>query len=106
MDTSNSATYYIDAFAATTVTRAITQYSNDAGAITTHTNATVLTEGAIDASSTATRVYVPTATGTVAMTASNGYCEFGNGSNITLSATNTSGVAIEATGYGEVSAQA
>ena len=106
METSNSATYYIDAFAATTVTRAITQYSNDAGAITTHTNATVLTEGVIDASSTATRVYVPTATGTVAMTAGNGYCEFGNGSNITLSTTNTSGVAIEATGYGEVSAQA
>ena len=103
MDTSSSATYYIDAFAATTVVRAITQYSNAAGVIETHNNATAIAQATIDASSTAPRVYVPTAEGSITLTAGSGHCNYSTATNVTVSDTNTSGVSITFDGSGEVS---
>ena len=61
MSTSTSAVYYIDASASGTATRALVKYSNPAGVATTHVNTTSINATYKSVSSTATRVFVPTA---------------------------------------------
>ena len=62
MSTTSTSSYYIDAIATTTASRAQANYTNIAGVITTHTNATAINATSTNFYSTATRIYIPQAT--------------------------------------------
>ena len=106
MDNSTTATnYYIDAEATGDCTRAAVTYSNDAGVIAAHTNTNAVSASTYDMSSSANRIYIPEAEGSITLTAEAGLCTYNSTSsvNVTVSDTNTSGVAITFDGSGEVS---
>lgn len=62
MATTSTSSYYIDAVAAITATRAQVNYNNAAGAIAAHSGATAIAVDRSNTSASATRVYIPEAT--------------------------------------------
>lgn len=105
MNNSTTATnYYIDASATGSCSRAAVKYSNDAGVIAKHTNTNAISAGSRDMGSSATRIYIPEAKGSITLTAGSGYCDYNSTSsvNVVVSDINTSGVAITFDGSGEV----
>lgn len=105
MSNSTTATnYYIDAKATGNCSRAAVTYSNDAGVIAKHTNTNAISAGSRNMGSSATRIYIPEAKGSITLTAGSGYCDYNSTSsvNVVVSDTNTSGVAITFDGSGEV----
>ena len=112
MTTSSSSTsYYIDAAAAGSASCTATKWNGNAKgviSVTSGTNAGSAPTSINNLSKSATRIYIPAATGSITMTAGNGSCSYNSSSstNITVSDTNTSGVKIAFNGSGSVSAVA
>lgn len=69
--TTSTTSYYIDAQATGTISRAAVTYTNSAGAIAAHSGTSALGTGSRDAGSSATRVYIPAAAGTVTISGAN-----------------------------------
>ena len=99
MATTATSSYYIDAVATITATRAQVNYNNAAGAIAAHSGATAINASNSNSSSTATRIYIPKATfsmthngGSLSTTAilANIQWEYNDTFNNQLSITNTS----------------
>ena len=88
MSTTSTGTYYVDAIATTTASRAQVNYNNAAGAIAVHTNATAVNASSTNLYSTATRVYIPSAT--FSGTWSGGvFSTTSTNTNVTVSSTNS-----------------
>lgn len=62
MATTSTSSYYIDAVATITATRAQVNYNNAAGAIAAHSGATAIAVSRSNTSTSATRIYIPKAT--------------------------------------------
>lgn len=112
MTTTETATsYYIDAAAegsASCTAPTWTSTSKGVISVTAGTSAGTTPTALNNLTKSATRVYIPAATGSITMTAGNGSCTYNStdSANITLSTTDTSGVKISFDGSGEVSAVA
>lgn len=106
MNNSTTATnYYIDAAATGDCNLSAVTYSNEAGVIGTNTNTQAIAATARGMNSTASRIYIPEAIGSITLTAGSGSCSYNSTSsvNVVVSDTDTSGVAITFDGSGEVS---
>lgn len=102
MTTSASATsYYIDAKATGTATRAVINYTNSAGVIAAHSSATAITAAGRDMGSNATRVYIPASSYSISAISGGGVsCNIKTATSCTATTTDTynSGIAIQFTG--------
>jgi hypothetical protein len=68
MTTSDSGTYYIEPSAFAQTNSPKVSYTNSAGYIAAHTNSAAVTLASVSSTVTASKVYVPAAAGTVAIT--------------------------------------
>lgn len=105
MDNSTTATnYYIDAAATGDCNLSAVTYSNEAGVISANTNTQAIAATARGMNSTASRIYIPEAVGSITLTPGSGSCTYNSTSsvNVVVSDTDTSGIAITFDGSGEV----